>query len=581
MTVTEVRTLPGGEPYGWINDSGLDDDAVLGSVREVAQQLTSWVRETRKTTTGSLFDRNAYQAPDNPYDQMRIARNAVANDDIVGGAADVTEGLIFQGVKWESAEPDEADVFNQMARDLNLDAYLREAYRELFTNSQVVTATWWGYREYKVRGRNIELPKLEKIVDAGGAERFQEPRDPETNRPVRVTRKPKRRRVFRLYCPTRLTILDSLKVVPVGNRLFGEDRLAWHATREEIAAWEAGVEVGLSRDAMMSALFIGRYRPDRGEAEKLAEWGVDPKSLLEFNPSMVWRHTLTKPAYAEFPDIRLKSVFKHLDLKSKLMDADRVNLIGAANYILLVKKGTKEDPAYPEEITNLKDNFDVVAKLPVIISDHRLSIEIITPKVDLVLQNEKYDTLDRRILQRLIGALTMGTSGQRNESTLTVARGVARILESRRQMLKRELEAKLARAVVNHPLNASAAAQGKGFEDEPNLAFTPNRVQLDNDSTLIQAIMSTRNSKDLSRETWLEFLGFDQSIEAQRREMEEVEFDPIFQTAIPFNSPANNAPPQVTGGQGGRPPGGGSSPGSPEGTVKPRTDSGAPSTGST
>jgi len=83
------------------------------------------------------------------------------------------------------------------------------------------------------------------------------------------------------------------------------------------------------------------------------------------------------------------------------------------------------------ELTNLQNNFKVLAKLPVIISDHRLNVEIITPAQDFVLDGSKYDTIDRRIINRSLGSLTVTSSGQRNESTLTIARGVARLLESR------------------------------------------------------------------------------------------------------------------------------------------------------
>jgi hypothetical protein len=248
-------------------------------------------------------------------------------------------------------------------------------------------------------------------------------------------------------------------------------------------------------------------------------------------------------------------------------------LVGAANYILLIKKGDKDDPAVPEEMRNLKDNFRVLAKLPVIVSDHRLNIEIITPDQSYVLEAGKYDTLDRRILNRALGSLTVSSSGQRNESTLTVARGVARLMESRRLMMKRELEKRMARAVLEHPFNKDK------FTDEPNLAFVPRNVQLDSDAQIVQAVMNLRTQKELSRESILEYFGFDQEVEAQRRLFEEESgLDAIFGTAVPFDSPMNAVGNGQFGQQGGRPPGGGQSPQSVQGSVKPRTSTNAPST---
>jgi hypothetical protein len=127
-------------------------------------------------------------------------------------------------------------------------------------------------------------------------------------------------------------------------------------------------------------------------------------------------------------------------------------------------------------------------------------------------------------------------------------------------MMKRELEKRLARATVDHARN-----EGK-FEDEPNLAFVPRNVQLDSDSQIVQAVMSLRTQKEISRESVLEFFGFDQEVEAQRRLYEEESgLDKIFETQVPFSSP------QMNGQQGGRPFGGGQAPQSVQGGVKPRT----------
>lgn len=551
-----------GEQPSYVNMSGLDDALVAGKMREVASQISRWVQDTRGAQRSSLFDRSAYQAPDNVFNQMKIARKAMADDDVVSGAAEVTEGLIFQGVKWESENPDDADIFNQISKTVDLDSYVRQAYRELFTCSQVVTASWWGWKEYKVRGRsNPEDLPLEQTTDpTTGVVSYQEPRDEKTLRPKKRPKGVKRKKKYRVWGPVALTVLDSTKVVPVGNLMWGQERLAWQASRQEMDAFDAG------SDVTMETLFLGRYVvAERSQEEKeLMALGVDTKRLLELNPMYVWRHCVTKANYQRFPEVRLKSVFKLLDLKQQLMEADRVSLIGAANYILLVKKGTEKDPAYPEEIANLRENFDVVAKLPVIISDHRLEIEIIVPTQDYTLDKEKYDLLDARILSRLLGATSISSSGQRNENSLTIARGIARQLETKRHMLKRSLEHRIASAVTEHPFNQKADGEPL-FEDEPNLAFTPRSVQLDSDSQVTQAVMALRTQKEISRETILEYFGFDQAVEAQRREFEEESgLDAVFGTQVPFSSPIANEggtpppPPQVTGAQGGRPSGGGS-----------------------
>jgi hypothetical protein len=122
----------------------------------------------------------------------------------VGGVCDVTEGLMFQGLKWEAEDADDADVFNQIARDLNLDEFARQWHREEFTYSQVVVGMWWGRKTYKLRGK----------TDGGK----------------------KSKKNQRHLLPPALTFLDPSKVVPLQPGPFGQDRLAWHATKDEIAA---------------------------------------------------------------------------------------------------------------------------------------------------------------------------------------------------------------------------------------------------------------------------------------------------------------------------------------------------------
>lgn len=467
------------------------------SMREVATALSRWVDNARSATgrTG-MFDRGSFTPPDNPYDEMRAARTAIKYDSIVAGIAEVTESFAFQGVKWEGENADEADVFNQLSRDMNLDALVRAMWKEEYTFAQFVAAKLWGWKTYTVRGKT-------------------------KNGNVR-------KRKYRIWAPLQIRLLDSAKVVPVGMGPLAAERLAWQATQGEIGAYSAAYQ-GATIDPLMLAFFQGTYTPGFEEAGELAQLGVNTSRLLQMNPEFVFRHTLTKPDYQRFADIRLKSCFALLDMKRQLMDSDRASLIGSANYILLIRKGLKDEPAQQEELTSLKENFNFIAKLPVIISDHRLSVDIIAPKTDFTLIAEKYDVLDSRLLSRLLGTLSLGGKGQRNETQETISFSVARVMENRRHMLKRTLEIEIARAIVDHPRNAGV------FESEPNLVYSPRNVALALSPAYVTALLGLRTQREISRETILEFFGLDEATEAQRMEMEEEFYDDIFKTQIPFN----------------------------------------------
>jgi len=536
------------------NLSGLPNRLVASTVRELAGQLSQWTQEQRaQKGKPTLFSRTKYVSSENPYDMMKTAKRAVVDDDVVSATADVTEGLIFQGSAWESSDEIASAIMNKVAEDLDLDNYFRMAHRELFTYSQVVTALWWGRKEIQP---NVRRPSGKKNKDGS----------PRTY-PSRSS--------FTLNVPTKIVLLDPTKVVPVGNRVFGEDRLAWHATDATIEAWEKGeANPYAARDETIAQLFIGRYQPSKDEEAWMGSLGIDPRKLMEFNPQAVWRHSLTRSSYEGFPDLRMKSAFRHLDLKAQLMDSDRVMLVGAANYLLLVKKGSDDHPGLPEEIDNLRDNFQVLAKLPVIVSDHRLSIEIVAPKLDTTLDPKKYDLLDSRIAARLLGIPQVDTGARGDQTAGTTSRMIARRLESERHMLRRATEKHLAKAIWER--NEQALSK---YTNVPSLAFMPRNVQLDSDTVILSAIIQARNSRDLSRESYLEFFGFDQAVEAQRMEREAEIYDDIFQTAVPFSAAGGDGSGGGATPQGGRPQGGGSPKQSAQGAVKQRTSTGAPSTG--
>ena len=547
MTAVEATSRleagPGGYPV--INASHLPSEVIRDSdsMIEIASKLSRWIDNARSASTRTtMFDRGAYTPPDNPYDEMLAARAAVDRDDIVGGVQEVTEAFAFQGVKWEGENADEADIFNQISRDLNLDAVIRRMWKEEYTYSQFVVASRWGWRTYRVRGRTKD-----------------------GNR---------RKKEYTIYCPVSLHIIDATKVVPVGHTPLGSMGLAWCSNNTEVEHF-VRMRRGETYDPVMDQFFIGTYDPPLQEKRELSKMGVDVKNLLVMNPGLVWQHTATKPDYERFPTIRLKSIFKHLDLKQQQVNADRSMLIGAANYILVIRKGTDDLPAKKEEIEALKKNYNFIAKLPVIISDHRLEVDIVAPKTDFVLQAERYDLLDTRLLMRLLGTLSLGARGQRNETNVTISRAVARNMENRRHLIKRTIEEKVARAVYFHPRNAMAFEEG----NEPNLVFVPRNIALDIDAAMVQAIMGLRTQREISRETILEYFGLDQATEAQRREMEAEFYDDTFKTAIPFNAPANNDSGSDPADPGGRPPGGGQN---KQDSTKPKqqTKNGNPSTGS-
>jgi hypothetical protein len=571
-SVTRVITGSEGNP-DWINATGLPDSEVSAVMPQILRETARWSdAQTTQQQKLSMFNRSTYQAPDSPYSLFEVARRAVANDDIVGGVQETSCGLAFQGIKWEADNTDDADVFNQISTALDLDTFIRNWYKEDYTYSQAVVGIWWAREEFKVRG-NVVTPEAPHALPnpETGLPTFQPKLDPKTGKPKKP-KKTKRKKTYNVVVPIGITMLDPMKVIPLSPTMFGRDRLAWQSNRGEYTNYIEKRKNGEYIDPIMDNLLMGPIDLPREEKDMLSKWGVDPEYLIELNPDYVFRIAPTRTPYERFADIRLKSVLPLLDMKQQLMEADRVSLIGQANYILLVRIGDKDNPAKPEELTGARKGVENLARVPVVVGDYRLQIDIITPDQQWALNPERYNMIDDRILRRCMGAMISPDAVDAGTSS----KAIARVLEMKRLMLKRVLEEKIAKAVVEHPAN-----EGK-FEAEPNLEFMPRNVQVDSDSQMVQAILSLRTQKELSRESTLDFVGFDQAVEATRRQNEEeLGYDEIFGTQVPFSSPdAGGAPmgqsPQMNGFQGGgRPNGGGKTAQSPQKQAQPKTGSGA------
>jgi hypothetical protein len=497
------------------NSTEFTNDEVLQALATQSPEyaaLTRWVTTNQAAgRKGSLIDRDRYVTPSNIYEQMETAYLAVENDDVVSGVVDTTESLAFSRMSVDTEDRDETDVWNQIAENIDLEARLREMWREEFVVSQFVVATWWGTKSFKVRG-----------TTAAG--------------------KARRRRFDNLTVPVGMTILDPLKIVPVGNLLFGQEKLAYAADKGEYDIFKAVIDGEREPDQIISQLMTSEYLPDETEQRMLGEEGLPSTRLFLLNPRNVWRHTATKSQYQRFASVRMKSVFELLDLKRQLRALDRSILIGSTNYLLLVKKGSDQQPALPQEVKALQSQVRTLARVPVIVGDHRLNVEIVTPKNDMTLQPERYNGIDSRITSRLFQLFSTGSysSGTKADDSLKLARVVSRGLESRRHLIRKSVERRV--LMPTYTFNDQ-------FTQPPQLRFHPKRVALDFDNTFAQFLLDLRDRGDLSRESILEEVDFDQEIEYRRRKSERDEYDDVFQTMNPWGSKSGgqSADPRTAG----------------------------------
>lgn len=499
MTANEVYTDGTEQGTVVLNSTDLSTDWIADNISGLYPEVASMIRWGQQMGRhGSLIERDKYVTPRGIYDQMIVAQQAAEEDDVVSGVLETTEALAFTKMSVQCDDDDEENVWNQIVDDLKMGLKVRSIWKELFTVSQCYVATWWDIKNYDVKGRSKNGVKRKK--------KFPQ-----------------------LRVPSGMSLLDPLKIVPVGNFMFGQEKLAWIATRDEAMLYD-NVLGGLEQDALVSRLFLGRYEPTQIEQARLGRLGLGPSNLYLLNPATVWRITSTRSEYKPFADVRLKSVFELLDMKNLLREMDRAHLLGATNFIVLIRKGTDHQPAKSAELAALQSSVRQLSQIPVIVGDHRLTIDIITPKVDLVLQPEKYNTIDARITARLYQMFMTGNfaAGAKGDDSIKLLRMVGRGLEARREVIREAIEEQILMQIFE---------RNDLLTEEPTLEFHPKSIAIDFDPGLAVFLLDLLDRRQVSRGTVLNMIDLDEDDEARRLEKEKELYDDTFESLTPLQDP--------------------------------------------
>lgn len=562
--------VPGIGNITYVNEAGISDEELqaLRGNSDIANAIERWSQElnaaaqptSQSMRTFSTVKASRYKGA---FADMARCAWAVESDDILSTLADVSESLSFQKVRFELFNPAEQDFWNQWAARVNLDDFLRKAHRELFKVSQVYVGMWWEVAKFKIR-KDRTVDTLNDLEEEGRrqAARGEGGAEPAVDKKAEKKKGPgrgnyERDRIVSVNVPTALTVFDPTKIVPVGTMMFGRERFAYIASPGEQRAF-LDVFEGQAADGTVLQLIEDRYKPSESERQELSALGIATENLWLMRRNAVFRHALTRANYERFAPVRLRSIIPILDMKDHLRASDRASLVGNTNFIIVVTKGSDKLPARPEEIANLQEQVKVIARLPVLVGDHRLNVEIVSPALDNTLIESRWEVLDSRLVFRALQTFQPTIQGGNSSSGVKeMGRIVARGLESRRHMLVRTMESAIFRAILDENDDSSL------LSESPSLEFSPRRISLDFSAEVISGVLKLRDRGDLSRETTLEELDYDQDIEVLRRAREKVRYDDVFMSQTPFSSPDAN--PYAGGGnlgpngqprtEGGRPPG--------------------------
>jgi hypothetical protein len=502
------------------NRTGLPDDQVMAAV------YSHWVESAAfqfgqpstfqlfSNTQGSLLARTPFQVPKDVIEEIKLARTVAETDDDVQAAISQQIAAAYRdGMQHQHTDEQTQGFFNAWAEDQNLDGLMKEMHREFLISSQVTTLALF------VRKRLSFIPDDTSTEVTG-----------------------------QLAVPM-IGVLPAENVRVTSTDLFGNGSLAYEVHNEQMKRWldeffsprttPARKSQMREQEPVMAAVFTGREEIPWNDPDMT----IAGKVLYTLNEQMVKRTTMPKGA-SPYPRPLLTSNFALLEAKRLLNVMDYALLQGGTNYIVVAKVGSDKLPGQQPEVDNLMNQVRVASRSGVLVGDHRVDIEIITPELKELLNPEKRQLVGRKITQALLRIPEQvtgdgGTEGIKAEMTLT-----ENTVTGDRRDMRRHLENGPYRQIVKR--NPSRFKKGA-----PTIWFP--RIILTDSKDFYDAVLKTRDRGDIPRKWSVEMLGFnfEAGVEQRKREQAAGLDELMVPGNVPFSDPSQG--PQDSND--GRPPG--------------------------
>jgi hypothetical protein len=515
---------PPEQPGGVLIDNRTDlpdqliQDAVATYFVENASLVGANMANTFQTyaSEGSLLARSRFRTPANVYDEITLSRELADRDDDVRAVIGLMVAVAFSD-GMENHHPDEKTVtlFNGLAAYMNLDAVLKRMYREYLIAQQVTTVSLFTRRQSVGVGNEGDTESMVAPL---------------------------------------IGVLPSERIRTIGSDLFGNAELAY-LPEPKLERWlseyfddttTAARKAELRRqDPVSAVMFTGKVKLDDAKVDLT---GV-PIDAYRLNPRMVHRSKAASDDHTPRP--LMTANFALLEAKRLLNLMDFALLQGGMNFIVVAKKGTDERPALQPEIENLKQVVRTASRTGVIVGDHRLTFEIITPDLKELLSRDKRELLGRKIAMTLLRLPeTNGDSGSSGAATEAALEFISRVITSDRNDVRRHIE--------NNIYEEAARRNNALTNGTPRIWFP--KIVLQGTQYFTDYVLKLRDRGDIPRKTAVEAGGFDweAGVEQRKRELEDNIDDTMRPAAVPFQDTGvpqdnNSGRPPGTSPNNGRP----------------------------
>lgn len=491
-----------------VNETGLDDGLVHDAVTDFFVENAGMGRG-RSTDfqfyqqQGSMLARSEYQAPSSVLDEIRLARDLAEKDDDVRAAIGWSVASAFKdGMQNFHEDEKTVALFNEIAQNGNFDRALKEMYREYLISAQCNTVTLFTRTTLDYQLFGSDEIKSESVA-----------------------------------APL-IGVLPAEQVRVLGNDMFGTGTLAFDPDSQTLRRWlDEYFDPGTSasrkhkmgmEDRVSAAMFTGKIDIDPLSAD-VEDQPCFGNSLYTLNPNMVQRVTMPKGTW-KYPRPPLTCDFALLEAKRLLNIMDYALLQGGSNFIVIAKKGTDKLPAEPEEVSHLKNVVRHASKTGVVVGDHRLQIEILTPDLKELLNPQKRRLLGRKLAMAMLRVPEHGTEEPGGEGMKAELTMMADVISSDRNDLKRHMTGNIYEQIRKR--NPKLFTKGI-----PTLWFP--KVILQDSNFFSDYVLKLRDRGDIPRRWAVEAAGYpyDAAIQERQREVDQEVDETMAPAAVPFASP--------------------------------------------
>lgn len=471
--------------------------------------------QTYANNNGSLLARRAFVTPTNVVDEIRLARELAERDDDIAPAIGQLLALAFgEGFQHQYADEKTREIFTEIGKNMDLNMVFAEMYRELLISSQINTATLFTRENLE-----YELEDASRTLKASVAAPL-------------------------------VGVLPAENIRVVGNDMFHTAQLAYEPDNDALRRWldeyfsdniTAARKAQMGREDRISAnMFTGVIQVNALDYECPPVVGG---RLYLLNPRMVARSTLPKGMW-KYPRPMLTRDFALLEAKRLLNIMDYALLQGGSNFIVVAKKGSDQRPAMAGEVENLQRVVRQASRSGVIVGDHRLTFEIITPKLDELLNPAKRKLIGRKLAMAMLRLSEHDQEQGGGEGIKQDTEVLARVVAYDRKLIARHIENKVYRETTNRNANV--------FTKGPACLWFP-KIILQGTQFFTDYILKLRDRGDIPRAWGLQIAGFDWDAAVAQRKQEVSSGDDaaMMPGMVPHSSPQagpqDNGPGRPTG----------------------------------